>query len=155
LQFQNTTDGTTDDDESAISTDISEADTDFNIPSAEAFQSTSSLITTEIARGSNSLGIEEDKPIFQNARKRALSGQQIQAEKLMRTTKRKLSELSVGNNVIITDISEADTDFNIPSAEAFQSTSSLGTTEIAPNSEETPVVQILNPHQFLGLYLLS
>jgi hypothetical protein len=30
------------------------------------------------------LGIEEDKPIFQHARKRALSGQQIQAEKLMR-----------------------------------------------------------------------
>ena len=29
-----TTDGTTDDDESAISTDISEADTDSNIPSA-------------------------------------------------------------------------------------------------------------------------
>jgi hypothetical protein len=47
------------------------------------------------------LGIEEDKPIFQHARKRALSGQQIQAEKLMRSTKRKLSELSVGNNVII------------------------------------------------------
>jgi hypothetical protein len=38
---------------------------------------------------------------IQHARKRALSGQQIQAEKLMRTTKRKLSELSVGNNVII------------------------------------------------------
>ena len=38
---------------------------------------------------------------IQHARKRALSGQHIQAEKLMRTTKRKLSELSVGNNVII------------------------------------------------------
>jgi hypothetical protein len=37
-----TTDGTTDDDESAISTDISEADTDSNIPSADALQSTSS-----------------------------------------------------------------------------------------------------------------
>jgi hypothetical protein len=44
--------GTTDDDESAISTDISEADTDFNIPSAEEFQSTSSLVTTEIAPNS-------------------------------------------------------------------------------------------------------
>ena len=41
-----TTDGTTDDDESVISTDISEADTDSNIPSAEALQSTSSLVTT-------------------------------------------------------------------------------------------------------------
>jgi hypothetical protein len=41
-----------------------------------------------------------ESPI-QHARKRALSGLQIQAEKLMRTTKRKLSELSVGNNVII------------------------------------------------------
>jgi antibiotic biosynthesis monooxygenase (ABM) superfamily enzyme len=30
-------------------------------------------------------------------------------------------------------------------ADALQSTSSLVTTEIAPNSEETPVVQILNP----------
>jgi hypothetical protein len=38
------------------------------------------------------------------------------------------------------------TDFNIASANALQSTSSLVTTEIAPNSEETPVVQILNPH---------
>ena len=37
----------------------------------------------------------------QHAQKRVLSGQQIQAEKLMRTKKRKLSELSVGNNVII------------------------------------------------------
>jgi hypothetical protein len=84
---------------------------------------------------------------IQHARKRALSGQQIQAEKLMRTTKRKLSEFSVGDeSAISTDISEADTDFNIPSAEAFQSTSSLVTTEIAPNSEETPVVQILNPN---------
>jgi hypothetical protein len=44
-----TTDGTTNDDESAISTDISEADTDSNIASAEALQSTSSLVTTEIA----------------------------------------------------------------------------------------------------------
>ena len=34
-----TTDGTTDDDESAISTDISEADTDSNIASAETLQS--------------------------------------------------------------------------------------------------------------------
>ena len=34
-----TTDGTTDEDESAISTDISEADTDSNIASAEARQS--------------------------------------------------------------------------------------------------------------------
>ena len=47
-----TTDGTTDDDESAISTDISEADTDSNIPSAEELQSTSSLVTTEIAPNS-------------------------------------------------------------------------------------------------------
>jgi hypothetical protein len=37
---------------------------------------------------------------IQHARKRALSGQQIHAEKLMRTTKRKLSELSAGSNVI-------------------------------------------------------
>jgi hypothetical protein len=49
-------------------------------------------------------------------------------------------------SAISTDISEADIDSNIPSAEALQSTSSLVTTEIAPNSEETPVVQILNPH---------
>jgi hypothetical protein len=52
-----------------------------------------------------------------------------------------------------TDISETDTDFNIPSAEAFQSTSSLVTTEIAPNSEETPVVQILNPSNYLYNFL--
>jgi hypothetical protein len=126
-----TTDGTTDDDESAISTDISEADIDSNIPSAEALQSTSSLVTTEIAAPNN-----EETPVvqilnpnnsdndvqlvepvkdtatseiatditetpIQHARKRALSGQQIQAEKLTRTIKRKLSELSVGNNVII------------------------------------------------------
>ena len=32
------------------------------------------------------------------------------------------------------------------SLQALQSTSSLVTTEIAPNSEETPVVQILNPN---------
>jgi hypothetical protein len=38
---------------------------------------------------------------IQHARKRALSGQQMQAGKLTRTTKRKLCELSVGNNVII------------------------------------------------------
>lgn len=125
-----TTDGTTDDDESAISTDISEADTDSNIPSAEALQSTSSLVTTEIAPNSEETPVVQilnpnnsdndvqlvepvkdtatseiatditETPI-QHARKRALSGQQIQAEKLMRTTKRKLSELSVGNNVII------------------------------------------------------
>ena len=49
-------------------------------------------------------------------------------------------------SAISTDISEADTDSNIPSAEALQSMSSLVTTEIAPNSEETPVVQILNPN---------
>jgi hypothetical protein len=36
----------------AISTDISEADTDSIIPSAEALQSTSSLVTTEIAPNS-------------------------------------------------------------------------------------------------------
>jgi hypothetical protein len=126
-----TTDGTTNDDESAISTDISEADTDSNIPSAEALQSTSSLVTTEIAapnseetpvvqilntnNSDNDVQLVEpvkdittseiatditETPI-QHARKRALSGQQIQAEKLMRTTKRKLSEFSVGNNVII------------------------------------------------------
>jgi hypothetical protein len=35
---------------------------------------------------------------------------------------------------------------HIASAEALQSTSSLVTTEIAPNSEETPVVQILIPN---------
>jgi hypothetical protein len=49
-------------------------------------------------------------------------------------------------SAISTDISEADTDSNILSAEALQSTSSLATTEIAPNNEETPVVQILNPN---------
>ena len=49
-------------------------------------------------------------------------------------------------SAISTDISEADTDSNIPSAEALQSISSLVTTEIAPNSVETPVVQILNPN---------
>lgn len=54
-----TTDGTTDDDESAISTDISVADTDSNIPSAEALQSTSSLVATEIARNS------EETPVVQ------------------------------------------------------------------------------------------
>ena len=54
-------------------------------------------------------------------------------------------------SAISTDISEADTDSNIPSAEALQSTSSLVTTEIAPNSEETPVVQILNLSNFLKL----
>ena len=53
-----TTDGTTDDDESAISTDIAEADTDSNIASAEALQSTSSLVTTEIAPNS------EETPVF-------------------------------------------------------------------------------------------
>ena len=108
-----TTDGTTDDDESAISTDISEADTDSNIASAEALQSTSSLVTTEIAPNSEETPVVQilnphnsdndvqlvepvtETPI-QHARKRALSGQQIQAGKLMRTTKRKLSELSVG-----------------------------------------------------------
>ena len=124
-----TTDGTTDDDESAISTDISEADTDSNIPSAEELQSTSSLVTTEIAPNSeetpvvqilnpnNSDNVQLVEPVketatseiatditetpSQHARKRALSGQQIQAEKLMRTKKRKLSEISVENNVII------------------------------------------------------
>ena len=107
-----TTDGTTDDDESAISTDISEADTDSNIASAEALQSTSSLFTTEIAPNNEETPVQilnphnsdndvqlvepvTETPI-QHARKRALSGQQIQARKLMRTTKRKLSELSVG-----------------------------------------------------------
>jgi hypothetical protein len=55
-----TTDGTTDDDESAISTDISEADTDSNIPSAEALQSTSSLVTTEIAAPNS-----EETPVVQ------------------------------------------------------------------------------------------
>jgi hypothetical protein len=49
-------------------------------------------------------------------------------------------------SAISIDISEADTDSNIPSAEALQSISSLVTTEIAPNSVETPVVQILNPN---------
>ena len=49
-------------------------------------------------------------------------------------------------SAISTDISEADTDSNIPSAEALQSTSSSVTTEMAPNGEETPVVQILNPN---------
>jgi hypothetical protein len=49
---------------------------------------------------------------IQHARKRALSGQQIQAEKLMRNTKRKLSELSVGNNVII-PIPQYDNQLNI------------------------------------------
>ena len=96
-----TTDGTTDDDESAISTDISEADTDSNIVSAEALQSTSSLVTTEIAPNSEEThDVHLVEPVtetpIQHARKRALSGQQIQAGKLMRTTKRKLSELSVG-----------------------------------------------------------
>ena len=108
-----TTDGTTDDDECAISTDISEADTDSNIASAETLQSTSSLVTTEIAPNSEETPVVQilnphnsdndvqlvepvtETPI-QHARKRALSGQQIQAGKLMRTTKRKLSELSVG-----------------------------------------------------------
>jgi hypothetical protein len=108
-----TTDGTTDDDESAISTDISEADTDSIIASAEALQSTSSLVTTEIATNSEETPVVQilnptnsdndvhlvepftETPI-QHARKRALPGQQIQAGKLMRTTKRKLSELSVG-----------------------------------------------------------
>jgi hypothetical protein len=103
-----TTDGTTDDDESAISTDISEADTDSNIPSAEALQSTSSLVTTEIAPNSEEAPVVQilnpnnsdndvhlvepvtETPI-QHARKRALSGQQIQAGNLMRTT-----QLSVG-----------------------------------------------------------
>ena len=125
-----TIDGTTDDDESAISTDISEADTDSNIPSANALQSTSSLVTTGIAPNSeetpvvqilNPTNSDNDvqlvEPVkdtatseivtditetpIQHARKRALAGQQIQAEKLMRTKKRKLSEISVGNNVII------------------------------------------------------
>jgi hypothetical protein len=125
-----TTDDTTDDDESAISTDISEADTDSNILSAEALQSTSYLVTTEIAPNSEETSVVQTlnpnnsdndvqlvEPVkdtatseiatditethIQHARTRALSGQQIQAEKLMRTTKRKLSELSVGNNVII------------------------------------------------------
>jgi hypothetical protein len=66
----------------------------------------------------------------------------------MRTTKRKLSELSVGNNVII-PIPQNFKNWRSglsPSADALQSTSSLVTTEIAPNSEETPVVQILNPN---------
>jgi hypothetical protein len=103
-----TTDGTTDDDESAISTDISEADTDSNIASAEALQSTSSLVTTEIAPNSEEAPVVQilnpnnsdndvhlvepvtETPI-QHARKRALSGQQIQAGNLMRTT-----QLSVG-----------------------------------------------------------
>ena len=49
-------------------------------------------------------------------------------------------------SAISSDISEADTDSNILSAEALQSTSSVGTTEIAPSSAETPVVQILNPN---------
>jgi hypothetical protein len=108
-----TTDGTTDDDESAISTDISEADTDSIIASAEALQSTSSLVTTEIATNSeetpvvqilNPTNSDNDvhlvEPVtetpIQHARKRALPGQQIQVGKLMRTTKRELSELSVG-----------------------------------------------------------
>jgi hypothetical protein len=108
-----TTDGTTDDDESAISTDISEADTDSIIASAEALQSTSSLVTTEIATNSeetpvvqilNPTNSDNDvhlvEPVtetpIQHARKRALPGQQIQAGKLMRTTQRKLIELSVG-----------------------------------------------------------
>jgi hypothetical protein len=103
-----TTDGATDDDESAISTDISEADTDSNIASAEALQSTSSLVTTEIAPNSEEAPVVQilnpnnsdndvhlvepvtETPI-QHARKRALSGQQIQAGNLMRTT-----QLSVG-----------------------------------------------------------
>jgi hypothetical protein len=67
-----TTDGTTDEDASAISTDISEADTDSNIPSAEALQSTSSLATTEIAP--NSEETPEDKPIFGSAPNKALYG---------------------------------------------------------------------------------
>jgi hypothetical protein len=103
-----TTDGATDDDESAISTDISEADTDSNIASAEALQSTSSLVTTEIAPNSEEAPVVQilnpnnsdndvhlvepvtETPI-QHARKRALSGQQIQAGNLMRTT-----QLSIG-----------------------------------------------------------
>jgi hypothetical protein len=94
------------------------------------FKSTSSLVTTEIAPNSEETPVVQilnpnnsdndvqlvepvkdtaaseiatditETPI-QHARTRALSGQQIQAEKLMRTTNRKLSELSVGNNVII------------------------------------------------------
>ncbi|XP_076089944.1 KRAB-A domain-containing protein 2-like [Mytilus galloprovincialis] len=43
---------------------------------------------------------EVETPIIR-ARKRALSGQQIQADVLTRNTKQKLSELSVGDNVII------------------------------------------------------
>jgi hypothetical protein len=75
--------------------------------------SLSSLVTTEIAPNSEETPVvqilnphnsENDvqlvEPVtetpIQHARKRALSGQQIQAGKLMRTTKRKLSELSVG-----------------------------------------------------------
>jgi hypothetical protein len=53
-------------------------------------------------------------------------------------------------SAISTDISEADTDSNILSAEELQSTSSLVTTEITPNSEE-----FCDSHQFLGLNLLS
>ena len=67
-----------------------------NIPRvtfAEPIVVASSESTQEVAP-------EIETPIIR-ARKRALSGQQIQAEKLMRNTKQKLNELSVGRNVII------------------------------------------------------
>ena len=72
--------------------------------SLQALQSTSSLVTTEISPNSEETPVVQilkphnsdndvqlvepvtETPI-QHARKRALSGQQIQAEKLMRTTK--------------------------------------------------------------------
>ncbi|XP_071153524.1 KRAB-A domain-containing protein 2-like [Mytilus edulis] len=44
---------------------------------------------------------EEVETLIIRARKRALSGQQIQADVLTRNTKQKLSELSIGDNVII------------------------------------------------------
>ena len=50
--------------------------------------------TTEIASA-------DDETLIIRACKRALSGQRNQAEKLMRNTKQKWNELSVGKNVVV------------------------------------------------------